>query len=230
MKTFLVGVIIVIIASIGLNVEKPNNSVSYQFENKVISYDELIKYTDKFKTGDIINLENTDYLISSYGIPGRWKHSIFYLGTYLQVTSLFSPDDKYYQEIIKHYQTKDEILVLDSNSSGVKIRTLDQMANLKKESCLKALAVYRFNQDNNFIKTYLNKGFDYLGTPYDYSMMTYDDKMLYCSELIYCALKANQIEINQTSKVVNHILITPSDVGKFLETLDNVEQIYLIEK
>lgn len=44
----------------------------------------------------------------------------------------FNENDKYYQEIVKHYQNKDEILVLDSNSTGVKIRTFDQMANLKK--------------------------------------------------------------------------------------------------
>lgn len=44
----------------------------------------------------------------------------------------FNENDKYYQEIVKHYQNKDEILVLDSNSTGVKIRTFDQMANLKR--------------------------------------------------------------------------------------------------
>ncbi|MCB5608007.1 hypothetical protein LIQ11_20075, partial [[Ruminococcus] gnavus] len=76
-------------------------------------------------------------------------------------------------------KNQDEVLVLDSNSTGVKIRTFDQMANLKEESYLKALSGYRFNEDDNFIKTYLSRALDYLGTPYDYSMTTYDDKALY---------------------------------------------------
>ena len=36
-----------------------------------------LEYTDIFKVGDIINIENTNYL-SSYAIPGRWKHTVFY--------------------------------------------------------------------------------------------------------------------------------------------------------
>ena len=74
---------------------------------------------------------------------------MFYLGSYQQFTSFFNENDKYYQEIVKHYQNKDEILVLDSNSTGVKIRTFDQMANLKKESYLKALSGYRLKKMMN---------------------------------------------------------------------------------
>lgn len=131
------------------------------------------------------------------------------------VFSFFKPEDKYYQEIIKHYQTQDEVLVLDSNSSGVKVRTFDQMANLKEESYLKALSGYRFNESSEFIKTYLFHALDYLGTPYDYSMITYDDKTLYCSELVYYALQAVDIEVTKTTNIFDHILITPTDLSDF---------------
>ncbi len=235
MKKRVLIIVILIITVLGLSYNyfsDRQETVVYQ-ENtelvEVINYDELLDYLNLFQPGDIINIENTNYL-SSYAIPGRWKHTIFYLGTYQQFTDFFTVEDNYYQEILSKYQTFDEILVLDSNSTGVKIRNLDQMANLKSDSYLKALSGYRFNEESSFIKNYLNKALDYLGTPYDYGMVTYDDSALYCSELIYYALLANNIEITQTTTVIDRNLITPSNVSDFLETQSNVEHVYLLEK
>lgn len=208
-------------------IEKLNKDEIKQVE--VIEYRELCQYSDSFKVGDIINIENSNYL-SSYAIPGRWKHTVFYLGTFQQFQQFFKPEDKYYQKIIKHYRNKDEILVLDSNSTGVKIRTLDQMANLKEESYLKALLGHRLNQDHEFIKTYLNRALDYLNTPYDYNMVTYDDHELYCSELVYYALLAVNIEVKQASNIFDQVIITPTDLSNFLKSSDYLEEIYLLEK
>lgn len=198
-------------------------------ENEVIEYDELKGYVNTFKIGDIINIENTNYL-SSYAIPGRWKHTILYLGTFPQFQQFFKPDDKYYQEILKHYQTKKEILVLDSNSTGVKIRTFDQMANLKKDSYLKAILGHRFKQEPEFIKTYINRALDYLNTPYDYNMITYNDQELYCSELVYYALLAVDIDVDKTTEILNQTLITPTDLSDFLKSSDYLKETYLLEK
>ncbi len=104
------------------------------------------------------------------------------------------------------------------------------MANLKEESYLKALSGYRFNESSEFIKTYLFHALDYLETPYDYSMITYDDKTLYCSELVYYALQAVDIEVTKTTNIFDHILITPTDLSDFLENLDNIEHSFLLEK
>ena len=234
MKKFLFGIVLLLIIS-GCTFKNETTdqievveSTSIEKE-EVIEYNELLDYTDSFKVGDIINIENTNYLIS-YAIPGKWKHTVFYLGTYQQFLEFFKPGDRYYQDIIEHYKSQKEVLVLDSNSSGVKIRTFDQMANLKEESYLKALSGYRFNEDDEFIKTYINHALDYLGIPYDYSMITYDDTALYCSELVYYALQAVNIEINKVSKILDHDIITPSDLGDYLETLDNVEHCFLLEK
>lgn len=234
MKKFLFGIVFLLIIS-GCSFENKMSDQTVAVESKpikkeeVIEYSELLEYTDIFKVGDIINIENTNYL-SSYAIPGRWKHTVFYIGSYQQFLAFFKPEDKYYQEIIKHYQTQDEVLVLDSNSSGVKVRTFDQMANLKEESYLKALSGYRFNESSEFIKTYLFHALDYLETPYDYSMITYDDKTLYCSELVYYALQAVDIEVTKTTNIFDHILITPTDLSDFLENLDNIEHSFLLEK
>ena len=174
MKKILLGIVLVLIIG-SYFIEKELDKQTAVVEDltdkqEVIEYQELLDYVELFKVGDIINLENVNYL-SSYAIPGRWKHSLFYLGSYQQFTTFFNENDKYYQEIIKHYQNKDEILVLDSNSSGVKIRTFTQMANLKNESYLKALSGYRFKENDEFIKKYLYRALDYLNTPYDLSLI-----------------------------------------------------------
>ncbi|MBS5588165.1 MAG: hypothetical protein KHX14_05010 [[Clostridium] spiroforme] len=233
MKKILLGIVLVLIIG-SYFIEKELDKQTAVVEDltdkqEVIEYQELLDYVELFKVGDIINLENVNYL-SSYAIPGRWKHSLFYLGSYQQFTTFFNENDKYYQEIIKHYQNKDEILVLDSNSSGVKIRTFTQMANLKNESYLKALSGYRFKENDEFIKKYLYRALDYLNTPYDYAMVTYDEKNLYCSELIYYALQAVELEVTKTSKILDHEIITPTDIGIFLESLANVEHSYLLSK
>ena len=65
MKKFLVGIVIIIIASIGFNLkpDKRDQAVVVQEEpvvkkEEVITYKELLEYLDIFKTGDIINIEN----------------------------------------------------------------------------------------------------------------------------------------------------------------------------
>ena len=82
--------------------------------------------------GDIINIENSHY-ISNIAIPGRWKHTLIYLGSLKQVQELLDTSFPYYEKIMKMYKTQKEILVLDANVGGVQIRTFDQMANLKND-------------------------------------------------------------------------------------------------
>ena len=69
LKKFLVGIVIIIIASIGFNLkpDKRDQAVVVQEEpvvkkEEVITYKELLEYLDIFKTGDIINIENTSHL------------------------------------------------------------------------------------------------------------------------------------------------------------------------
>ena len=56
------------------------------------------------------------------------------------------------------------------------------------------------------------------------------DKALYCSELVYYALLANNIEVTKTSSIVEHVVITPTDLSDFLETLEDIDHVYLLEK
>lgn len=193
-----------------------------------IEYSELESYFEEFQCGDIINIENTHYL-SNLAIPGRWKHSLIYLGSKNQVEQIISKECQYYQKIMDSYKDGDEILVFDANSTGVKIRTFKDMANLKKESYLKALACYRLKKDHLFIQSFIEKAMDYYNTPYDFEMNTNDDNALYCSELIYRALSKNNIELNQFSKVLDYQVITPTDLADELIKKNIADEILLLE-
>ena len=194
-----------------------------------ITYEELLSFINDFKCGDIINIENSNYL-SSYVIPGRWKHSLIYVGTLTQMQSVYDDSNPYYQKLLKRYHQGDEILVIDSNNTGVKIRELKQMANLEDISYLKAINVDRFNESNEFLSIYINTALNYLNTPYDFEMESYDDSKLYCSELIYYSLLQVNYRIDQSTKILDVEVITPTNLVDYLESLDNISRICLIEK
>lgn len=193
-----------------------------------IEYSELKTYFEKFQCGDIINLENTHYL-SNLAIPGKWKHTLIYLGSIDQVKQIVRENSQYYQKIMDQYKHGDEILVLDANSTGVKIRLFSDMANLAKNSYLKALACYRLKKDQTFIQSFIEKAMDYYQTPYDFEMDTSDDSALYCSELIYCSLLKNNIELHRFSKVLEYQVITPTDLIGELEDKNLVENVIILE-
>ena len=44
------------------------------------------------------------------------------------------------------------------------------------------------------------------------------------------ALLANNIEVTKTSSIVEHVVITPTDLSDFLETLEDIDHVYLLEK
>ena len=77
MKKILLGIVLVLIIGGCFYENKPDEQtvvVEDSTDNQeVIEYQELLDYIEIFKVGDIINLENVNYL-SSYAIPGRWKH------------------------------------------------------------------------------------------------------------------------------------------------------------
>lgn len=70
---------------------------------------------------------------------------------------------------------------------------------------------------------------DYYQTPYDFEMDTSDDSALYCSELIYCSLLKNNIELHRFSKVLEYQVITPTDLIGELEDKNLVENVIILE-
>lgn len=192
------------------------------------TYNQVSEYFDRFAWGDIICLENSHYL-SNLVIPGRWKHSLIYLGTYKQVISHIDIKHPYYHQIMNKFKTKEEVLILDANESGVKIRCFDEMANLKKDSYLKALICYRIDRDQVFIDSFVNNALGYLGRAYDFEMNSKDDKELYCSELIYWSLKKLDINISYSTKLFKYNVISPTDVIKSLKNDNLIKKVILLE-
>ena len=206
--------------------QKKDIEVSTQKEN--FSYEEVSENFSKLQCGDIINIENSHY-ISNIAIPGRWKHTLIYLGSLNQVQNLLDTSFPYYEKIMKMYKTQKEILVLDANVGGVQIRTFDQMANLKNESYLKAMTCFRFLKENTFIKDFLKNALDYLNYPYDYQMDLSSDQELYCSELVVCSLKKMNITLSKQTQVFKYRIISPTDLIEELVEKKLVKKVLILE-
>ena len=171
--------------------QKKDIEVSTQKEN--FSYEEVSENFSKLQCGDIINIENSHY-ISNIAIPGRWKHTLIYLGSLKQVQEL-----------------------------------LDQMANLKNESYLKAMTCFRFLKENTFIKDFLKNALDYLNYPYDYQMDLSSDQELYCSELVVCSLKKMNITLSKQTQVFKYRIISPTDLIEELVEKKLVKNVLILE-
>ena len=188
--------------------QKKDIEVSTQKEN--FSYEEVSENFSKLQCGDIINIENSHY-ISNIAIPGRWKHTLIYLGSLKQVQELLDTSFPYYEKIVKMYKTQKEILVL------------------KNESYLKAMTCFRFLKENTFIKDFLKNALDYLNYPYDYQMDLSSDQELYCSELVVCSLKKMNITLSKQTQVFKYRIISPTDLIEELVEKKLVKNVLILE-
>ena len=151
-------IITVILCLLLTGCQRQETQVSTSEDN--FTYQEIEKYFKEFQTGDLINIENSHY-ISNLAIPGRWKHTLIYLGTEAQVQKMISKESRYYQKIMEMYLDKDEVVVLDANVGGVQLRYFKQMANLKDESYLKSMVCYRFVKEKEFINQFIENSLSY---------------------------------------------------------------------
>ena len=207
--------------------QKKDIEVSTQKEN--FSYEEVSENFSKLQCGDIINIENSHY-ISNLAIPGRWKHTLIYLGTEAQVQKMISKESRYYQKIMEMYLDKDEVVVLDANVGGVQLRYFKQMANLKDESYLKSMVCYRFVKEKEFINQFIENALSYLHTPYDYEMDSTNDQKLYCSELVVWSLKKMNIEFSQNTKLFQYTIISPTDLITDLKRQKMIKKVLILEQ
>ena len=206
-------IITVILCLLLTGCQRQETQVSTSEDN--FTYQEIEKYFKEFQTGDLINIENSHY-ISNLAIPGRWKHTLIYLGTEAQVQ--------------KMYQNKDEVVVLDANVGGVQLRYFKQMANLKDESYLKSMVCYRFVKEKEFINQFIENALSYLHTPYDYEMDSTNDQKLYCSELVVWSLKKMNIEFSQNTKLFQYTIISPTDLITDLKRQKMIKKVLILEQ
>lgn len=227
-KIICILILLLVVAGCQKKTDKTeNNDQEVSTSDDSIAYEQLESYFSQFECGDIINLENSHYL-SNLAIPGKWKHSLIYLGSKEQVQAKIDTESQCYTKIIEKYETGQEIFVLDANSAGVKIRLFSAMANLDEDSYLKALVCFRLQKDNKFIKSFIETAMEYYDVPYDYEMNLGDDA-LYCSELLYYALLKNGIELTGFQNIIGHQVLTPTDLSDELENKKIAQKILILE-
>lgn len=198
-----------------------------------ISINEIKRYSKKLMPGDIFFTSSGKYL-SGFFIPGKWKHAGIYLGTKEQVEKTFKTNPSLYNNFLKYYKSKDDILILDSSAEGVKIRKIEAISNLSSESYLKSFTAFRINKNPREVQKFLLKAMDLLGKEYDYDMNTGDEAYIYCSELIYHSLKEINITIDSKQKILNREIISPNDLLYYIVKSKKISNdfsfVFFIEK
>ena len=114
-------------------------------------------------------------------------------------------------------------------NEGYAFVTVEEMANLKNESYLKAMTCFRFLKENTFIKDFLKNALDYLNYPYDYQMDLSSDQELYCSELVVCSLKKMNITLSKQTQVFKYRIISPTDLIEELVEKKLVKNVLILE-
>mgnify|MGYP001334068194 CR=1 FL=1 len=175
-----------------------------------ITLEELYQFSMKMEPGDIF-LTNTRRYASSSFIPGQWKHSGIYLGTKQQLQQKFGMESLIYLHLSPLMNDSSQY-VLDSNSKGVHVHQVDELSNLNKVSYLIGFTSFSINADLPTQEAFLLKAAGYLEKPYDFDMVLSDDERLYCSELIFHALKSIDIIIDQCTVKAGRSIITPNDL------------------
>lgn len=182
---------------------------------QILTWEMTLPQLDRLTTGDVFLTQTAQYLSARF-TPGKWKHSGFYIGSKEQAARLFGEESDAFLKLLPHYRRGDERLILDSSSEGVAINPFEHLSNLSRVSLLKSLCAFRLKRNPEVIRKVLEKGFTYLGLPYDYDMDTEDISSIYCSELVYHSLKEIGISIEVFKVRAGRKIITPTDLCRYL--------------
>ncbi len=155
---------------------------------------------------------------SSFFIPGKWQHSIIYLGTRPKLAETFSTTSDIYISLAPYFTNDIEELIIDSTSDGVHIRSLMDVANIKNNgnSHLESIIAFRILTDSSNLQKFLQHALDNLGKKYDFDLMTEDTSALYCSELIYESLKKIWIKLKIRSSILWRLYVSPTDAVDYI--------------
>lgn len=195
----------------------------------LINYEELSKYVVDLETGDFFFTESENYL-SSQVTPGRWKHSIIYIGTKEELTSMFDEKDKVYQVIEPFYQHPEDILILDGSEDGVLVRNLDKLSNVEEYSYLKSVVAFKVKLSMENREKYLEYALEQIGKEYDYDMDTEDKNSLYCSELLFHSLNEVGVSVDNITNMLARSAVSPTDLVNYFSEDDRFETLFCITK
>ncbi len=184
-----------------------------------ISLKETTSYRNFLEPGDVFFTSTRRY-VGSMIVRGKWKHSAIYLGTREKLAATFGEDSHLYSSMERYFVRGDEDLIIDSSplGIGVQVRDFSELSNLSQASYLQSVTAFRpkisYKQKELFIKS----AFDQVSKEYDYDLLTYNSDAIYCSELLFFAFDIIGIDLEISHKIVNRMVLMPSDIVRFLAT------------
>ncbi len=170
-------------------------------------------------------LSFTDGYMSSVFLPGKFKHTITYIGDVKDRQKLGITDEnlsshtinqEQYQMITlaantKHIPTGENANVIEAVAEGVRIYSLERLL----ATHINRLVVLRPRISKEQTRNQIISLFHYLGTPYDFRFDFSDDTRNCCSELIYRTLEPNGPFQFQLTKQRGHWVLSADDIVNY---------------
>lgn len=182
-----------------------------------ISFKETHYYRHFLKPGDVL-FTNTRRYVGSLLVRGKWKHSAIYIGTQEKLAATFGEVSFLYNIMEKYFVRGDEDLIIDSSLHGVQIRDFSDLSNLEQVSYLQSFSAFRPRISSLNKELFIKSALEQIDKKYDFDLLTYNSDSLYCSELLFFAFDSIGINLEIPHKIVNRMVLTPSDIVKFIST------------
>ncbi len=198
-----------------------------------IKFEEINFYRKTLEPGDLLFTSNRRYLGAMF-VAGKWKHAAVYLGTKEKIISTFGASSPIYNCLKTYLKTGREELIIDSDLSGVQVREFNSLFNYQDISYLQSITAFRLNIPTQKSIYFLKNIFQQINKNYDFDLLTYNTKSIYCSELLFDALCAIDISLEVPSKIANRKVVMPTDIVQFLSKMtaatDQFSFLFFLEK
>jgi len=179
-----------------------------------IKFQEIDFYRKTLEPGDLLFTSNRRYLGTTF-ISGKWKHASVYLGTKEKLISTFGVSSPVYNCLKVYFKTGKEELIIDSDLNGVHAREFSSLFFYRDISYLQSITAFRLNIPTQRSVHFLENVFQQINKNYDFDLLTYNSKSIYCSELLFDALSAININLEVPSKIANRKVVMPTDIVQF---------------
>lgn len=178
-----------------------------------IDYIEIAEYLEELPVGSIYFTSTRGYVITEF-IPGKWKHAGIFLGTKKKVARTFGRESSLYRRLdtLMH---DDVYYVLDSRAEGVLVHPMVDLSNMREISYLTDFAVFSPNMSLEELEIFILEALNYLYREYDFDWLMGDDESVFCSELVYIALKRVGLDVALRTYTLGREVVSPDDLYDF---------------
>jgi hypothetical protein len=175
-----------------------------------IDYSELQIVLEDLPVGSIFFTTTRSYAITEF-IPGKWKHTGIFLGNKGGVAMTFGVESELYGRL-DSLMNEEGYYVLDSRAEGVKVHPIIDLSNMRENSYLTGFAAFSPDMSIADQEKFIMEALYYLDREYDFDWLTEDDESIFCSELLYIALRRVGVDIPQRTSTFSREVITPDNL------------------